>query len=29
MPVGSGNRLATYNGWNFFRRKVPCDSGSE
>lgn len=29
MPVGSGNRLATYNGWNFYRRKGPCDNGSE
>jgi len=29
MPVGSGNRLATYNGWNFYRRKDPCDNGSE
>ncbi|WP_052285693.1 packaged DNA stabilization gp4 family protein [Kluyvera genomosp. 1] len=29
MPIGSGNRLATYNGWNFFHRKGPCDNGSE
>ncbi|EQY98889.1 packaged DNA stabilization gp4 family protein [Escherichia coli] len=29
MPVGSGNRLATWNGWNFFHRKNPCDNGSE
>ena len=29
MPVGSGNRLATYNGWNFYRRKEPFNNGSE
>lgn len=29
MPIGSGNRLATWNGWNFFHRKEPCDNGSE
>ncbi|EMP7134728.1 packaged DNA stabilization gp4 family protein [Serratia marcescens] len=27
MPVGSGNRLATWNGWNFFHKKDPCDKG--
>lgn len=29
MPIGSGNRLATYNGWNYFHRKGPCDNGSD
>lgn len=29
MPIGSGNRLATYNGWNYFHRKESCDNGSE
>lgn len=29
MPIGSGNRLATTNGWNYFHRKGPCDSGGE
>lgn len=28
MPIGSGNRLATTNGWNYFHRKDPCDDGS-
>ncbi|HAT4516375.1 packaged DNA stabilization gp4 family protein [Serratia marcescens] len=27
MPIGSGNRLATWNGWNFFHKKDPCDKG--
>lgn len=26
MPIGSGNRLATTNGWNFFHRKDVCDA---
>ncbi|TGH89262.1 hypothetical protein E5S36_02810 [Escherichia coli] len=29
MPVGSGNQLAKWNGWNYFHRKEPCDNGSE
>ncbi|MDA2836065.1 recombinase RmuC, partial [Escherichia coli] len=29
MPVGSGNQLAKWNGWNYFQRKEPCDNGSE
>lgn len=29
MPVGSGNRIATYNGWNYFRRKDSCDNGRD
>lgn len=29
MPIGSGNRLATYNGWHFFHRKDKCNNGSE
>jgi P22 tail accessory factor. len=29
MPIGSGNRLATENGWYFFHRKESCDNGSE
>ncbi|HIC6258774.1 TPA: packaged DNA stabilization gp4 family protein [Salmonella enterica subsp. enterica serovar Nagoya] len=29
MPIGSGNRLATYNGWNYFHRKGTCDNGSD
>jgi hypothetical protein len=29
MPIGSGNRLATNNGWNYFHRKdKDCDDGS-
>ena len=26
MPIGSGNRLATTNGWNYFHRKDVCDA---
>lgn len=29
MPVGSGNQLAKWNGWNYFHRKEPCDNGSK
>lgn len=29
MPVGSGNKLAKWNGWNYFHRKEPYDNGSE
>lgn len=29
MPVGSGNQLAKWNGWNYFHRKEHCDDGSE
>ncbi|HCR5689831.1 TPA: recombinase RmuC, partial [Shigella flexneri] len=29
MPVGSGNQLAKWNGWNYFHRKEPCDNGGE
>jgi hypothetical protein len=27
MPIGSGNRLTTYNGLNYFHRKKTCDNG--
>ncbi|EMV5512088.1 recombinase RmuC, partial [Escherichia coli] len=26
---GSGNKLAKWNGWNYFHRKEPYDNGSE
>jgi hypothetical protein len=29
MPIGSGNRLATYNGWSFFHRKPISDNGED
>ncbi|MDU4001440.1 packaged DNA stabilization gp4 family protein [Pluralibacter gergoviae] len=29
MPVGSGNHLASANGWRWFHRRTPGDDGSE
>lgn len=29
MPIGSGNRIATYNGWHFFHRKDKCNNGGD
>lgn len=29
MPLGGGNQLATWSGWNYFHRKESCDDGSE